>query len=55
MDGYECVCETGWEGHSCHQEVDECVSSPCQNGAQCTVSIIMSIHIILYRGGGDIG
>ena len=25
--GYECVCEMGWTGHDCDQDVDECALS----------------------------
>ncbi len=33
--GYACSCEDGWTGEHCDIDVDECVDSPCQNGAQC--------------------
>ena len=38
MNGYECVCPGEWEGERCESEVNECAPSPCQNGANCTVS-----------------
>ncbi|KAI8486250.1 hypothetical protein Bbelb_359660 [Branchiostoma belcheri] len=28
-------CEEGWTGLSCQDDVDECVSQPCKNGATC--------------------
>ncbi|KAG5847511.1 hypothetical protein ANANG_G00126820 [Anguilla anguilla] len=28
-------CATGWQGPRCAQDVDECSTSPCQNGAHC--------------------
>ncbi|XP_019631267.1 PREDICTED: tyrosine-protein phosphatase Lar-like isoform X1 [Branchiostoma belcheri] len=28
-------CEEGWTGQSCQDDVDECVSQPCKNGATC--------------------
>jgi hypothetical protein len=31
-----CVCQPGFTGPSCSQDVDECATSPCQNGGQCT-------------------
>lgn len=36
MQGYECVCHSGWEGADCQQEIDECLSQPCKNNATCT-------------------
>ena len=35
--GYTCTCLAGWEGTNCDQEIDECSSSPCNNGGTCTV------------------
>lgn len=32
---YACVCASGWAGITCEQDVDECSSSPCANGARC--------------------
>lgn len=32
---YVCVCASGWAGASCEQDVDECSSRPCTNGARC--------------------
>ena len=32
---YECACQSGWGGDLCEIQVDECDSSPCQNGAPC--------------------
>jgi len=31
---YSCVCEAGWAGENCDENVDECASQPCENG-QC--------------------
>ncbi|XP_035699734.1 uncharacterized protein LOC118432302 [Branchiostoma floridae] len=28
-------CEAGWKGQSCQEDVDECLSQPCKNGAAC--------------------
>ncbi len=30
-----CQCPTGYTGFRCETEIDECVSSPCRNGAVC--------------------
>lgn len=30
-----CVCEPGWAGLYCEQDIPECNSNPCQNGATC--------------------
>lgn len=32
---YVCVCVSGWAGTHCEQDVDECASRPCTNGALC--------------------
>ena len=34
-DGYVCVCVPGYNGTLCEVNIDECFSSPCQNGATC--------------------
>jgi hypothetical protein len=30
-----CQCVTGFTGYRCETEINECVSSPCQNGGVC--------------------
>ncbi|CAG5895667.1 unnamed protein product [Menidia menidia] len=37
--GYICNCNPGWQGTNCDQNIDECASSPCQNGGTCTDGI----------------
>jgi len=32
---YLCHCRPGWSGVNCAQDVNECVSTPCMNGATC--------------------
>ncbi|XP_050308986.1 protein eyes shut [Anthonomus grandis grandis] len=34
-DTFFCVCQPGWEGFLCDIETNECMSTPCQNGAIC--------------------
>ena len=33
---YTCVCQPGYTGTNCDQEVDECASQPCQNDGTCS-------------------
>uniref|UniRef100_A0A3B5L191 Cubilin n=1 Tax=Xiphophorus couchianus TaxID=32473 RepID=A0A3B5L191_9TELE len=37
--GYICNCNPGWQGIHCDQNINECLSNPCQNGGTCTDSI----------------
>ena len=32
----ECNCTSGFSGKGCENNIDECASSPCQNGGTCT-------------------
>ncbi|XP_020662303.3 cubilin [Pogona vitticeps] len=34
--GYHCVCNSGWTGVNCSDNIDECASNPCQHGGTCT-------------------
>ncbi|XP_067863171.1 cubilin [Heptranchias perlo] len=36
ISSYECVCDSGWTGTNCTQNINECASTPCQNGGTCT-------------------
>ena len=32
---YTCLCFPGYDGVNCQIDIDECLSSPCQNSATC--------------------
>ena len=38
VNGYRCACPVGFYGVNCETDRNECLSQPCQNGANCTVS-----------------
>lgn len=33
---HHCLCQVGYTGSYCEEQVDECTPNPCQNGATCT-------------------
>lgn len=35
-NGFTCTCSGGYSGVLCQTEINECASSPCQNGGTCT-------------------
>lgn len=35
-----CVCTAGWTGQQCNEDINECESAPCLNGATCYESIV---------------
>jgi len=39
VDAYKCNCAAGFVGVNCATDIDECASSPCQNGATCKESV----------------
>lgn len=30
-----CICAAGFTGKTCDEQIDECLSSPCQHGGKC--------------------
>lgn len=40
-----CMCSPGWTGADCTEEVNECESGPCQNGAQCQESHVPGVFL----------
>ncbi|XP_038064211.1 fibrillin-1-like isoform X3 [Patiria miniata] len=37
--GYRCFCVAGYEGDNCQIEINECLSNPCKNNAQCVNAV----------------
>ncbi|GMR58425.1 hypothetical protein PMAYCL1PPCAC_28620, partial [Pristionchus mayeri] len=35
IDGEKCICDWGWTGKGCDEDIDECALSPCSEGATC--------------------
>lgn len=33
--GFNCTCDTGYNGKTCQHNMNECISVPCQNGGTC--------------------
>ena len=49
VNGFSCVCATGWDGDRCQSERNECTQQLCQNGATCTVrQQVLSKHCKKY-------
>jgi hypothetical protein len=56
LDSFECLCATGWTGVHCDQDVNECISTPCQNNAVCAESAtVPSIPPDAYRCTCSVG
>lgn len=39
VNGFRCVCETGFTGVNCEENVNDCSSNPCLNGGHCIDAI----------------
>ena len=40
VNGYECVCQPGYNGTFCETEIQECAGNPCLNGANCLATSV---------------
>lgn len=47
------VTGTGFTGEYCENNIDECLSSPCENGGECTDKI-NDYHVSLYNTTFDL-
>lgn len=44
---FSCECTSGWTGQNCGEEINECDSDPCLNGALCQESTIPGQFVCL--------
>ncbi|XP_030670838.1 aggrecan core protein isoform X1 [Nomascus leucogenys] len=49
-----CLCPPGYTGKHCNIDIDECLSSPCLNGATCVDAIDSFTCLCLPSYGGDL-
>jgi hypothetical protein len=52
-DVYHCSCRSGFAGDNCADDIDDCVSGPCENGAACEDRIDAYSCACLEGWGGD--
>ncbi|XP_076312716.1 protein serrate isoform X4 [Tachypleus tridentatus] len=39
LGGFTCVCDPGYTGRYCHENINDCVSNPCKHGGTCVDKI----------------
>ncbi|KAJ8406866.1 hypothetical protein AAFF_G00291420 [Aldrovandia affinis] len=49
VERYSCVCTPGWTGHTCLENIEDCVKHWCQNGATC-VDEVGGYRCLCHRG-----
>ncbi|XP_071447350.1 protein jagged-1b-like [Hetaerina americana] len=47
--GFRCVCDPGYTGQYCHENINDCKLNPCQNGGTC-VDKVNSFQCICKEG-----
>ncbi|XP_056616570.1 protein jagged-2 isoform X4 [Triplophysa dalaica] len=48
-DNFTCACQPGFTGTYCHENINDCSSSPCHNGGTC-IDEINSFHCVCPDG-----
>ena len=33
---HSCICQPGWEGKTCSEDINDCMDNPCQHNGNCT-------------------
>ena len=46
---YNCECPTGYSGTNCEEDINECDTNPCQNGAACTETDGTTLTVGVYN------
>ncbi|XP_069118593.1 protein jagged-1b-like isoform X2 [Argopecten irradians] len=46
---FTCACDLGFTGTYCHENINDCLSSPCQNGGTC-IDMVSSYQCICKEG-----
>ena len=45
----QCKCRPGYTGRNCGEEINECLSSPCENGGKC-IDVVAGYNCQCPRG-----